>query len=510
MIIFVFFGTQNYPNNSNYPKYLMNRAIKTLAGETMIYGLSTILARFINFLLVPFYTRVLGNSRFGELSELMAYIAILQVILVLGLETGCFRFASKSDNPKKIFSNALFTTGIVAIITLLASILFSGSLSGMLEYSRPVFIYMGVILAIDTFTAIVFAKLRSEHKALRFAVIKTIKILTETASNFILFLTLPAFLISHPGSFLHNMLPGKPDYSYAIFAILISCIVVLILLIPEIAKIKLSFNRKLFLQMMSYSLPLMIAGLPGIMNDFIDRPLFRLLIPEPLGWKAQLGIYAAWGRLAVLMTLFVQMFRFAAEPFFFSREKERDSKELYAQVMEHFTAFAIFIFLGLTLFIDIVALILGKSFRGGSGILPVMLMANVLLGISFNVSMWYKLSGKTKYAIWITLAGVAVTLVVNISLMPLFSYKAAAWGHLLSYLTMVIISLRLGNKYYPIPYKWPRILSFIAFGLAIFGISQILPPMNLLIKHFIHLLLILSYIYFYIRLEKIDLWKLKL
>lgn len=490
----------------------MNKAIKKLAGETAIYGLSTILARFINFLLVPFYTRVMVKSGYGELSEVMAYIAILQVILVMGLETGCFRFANKSDNPGKIFSNALFTVGIVSLITIIAFTILSPTLSQMLGYHgyELTFVYAGGILAIDTFTSIVFAKLRFEHKALKFATIKTIKILTETSFNFILFLFAPAYLLKHPGLPLNWFISTTPDFSYVIFAIFISCIVLLIIMLPEILKIRLRFNKKLFLQMMTYSLPLMIAGLPGIMNDFIDRPLFRFFTPEGLDWKSELGVYAAWGRLAVLMTLFVQMFRFASEPFFFNREKESGSKELYAQVMEHFTAFAMLIFLGLTLYIDIVALILGKDFRGGAGVLPVMLMANVLLGISFNVSMWYKLSGKTSYAIWITLSGVAVTLMINISLMPLYSYHAAAWGHLISYVVMLIISLTLGNKYYPIPYKWKRICSFMILGLILFGISSILPQMGFVLKTAVHTLLIIIYILYYIKIEKINLWKLKL
>lgn len=490
----------------------MNRALKKLAGETAVYGLSTILARFINFLLVPFYTRVMVTSGYGEVSEIMAYIAILQVILVMGLETGCFRFANKVENPQKIFSNALFTVAIVSVVTLIVFIVFGNRFASILGYYDYglYFSFIGGILAIDTFTAIVFAKLRFEHRALKFAVIKTIKILSETSFNFILFLFAPSYLKSHPDSFLHYFIRSTPDFSYVILAIFLSCIVLLILLLPEIFRIKLRFSSKLFRQMMSYSLPLMIAGLPGIMNDFIDRPMFRFFTPEGMDWKSQLGVYAAWVRLAVLMTLFVQMFRFASEPFFFNREKESGSRELYAQVMEHFTAFAMFIFLGMMLYIDVISLILGKDFRGGYSILPIMLMANVLLGISFNVSMWYKLSGKTNVAIWITLSGVTVTLLINMIFMPVFSYRAAAWGHLVSYLVMLSISLYLGNKYYPIPYKWLRITSFIAVGLLIYIISSFLPDMRIITKLTVHTLLLLIYIYYYLKLEKIKLWKLKL
>lgn len=490
----------------------MNKALKKLAGETAVYGLSTILARFINFLLVPFYTRVMITSGYGEVSEIMAYIAILQVILVMGLETGCFRFASNVNEPNKVFSNALVTVAISSVSILVIFFLLRDTFASTLGYKGYglSFAYIGGILAIDTFTAIIFAKLRYEHKAFKFAIIKTIKILTETSFNFILFLYAPAYLISHPDSLLNNFIGTTPDFSYVIFAIFISCIVLLVLLLPDIIKVKFAFSPKLFKQMMTYSLPLMIAGLPGIMNDFIDRPMFRFFSPEGMDWKSQLGIYAAWVRLAVLMTLFVQMFRFASEPFFFNREKESNSKELYAQVMENFTAFAMFIFIGMMLFVDVISLILGANYRSGSSILPIMLIANVLLGMSFNVSMWYKLSGKTNVAIWITLTGMSVTLLINMIFMPIFSYHAAAWGHLVSYLVMLSLSLYLGNKYYPIPYKWNRILSFIALGIIIYGISTILPEMHSLLKYFIHSILLLTYILYYIKLEKIKLWKLKL
>ncbi len=502
---------QKYRYYPTYANYLMNKALKKLAGETAVYGLSTILARFINFLLVPFYTRVMVTSGYGEVSEIMAYIAILQVILVMGLETGCFRFANKVEKPERVFSNALTTVLIVSAITLVVFISLRNVFASMLGYDGYglCFSYIGGILAIDTFTAIVFAKLRFQHKALKFAIIKTIKILSETSFNFILFLYAPAYLKAHPESPLNLLIRSTPDFSYVIFAIFLSCVVLLILLIPEILKIKLKFSTKLFVQMMKYSLPLMIAGLPGIMNDFIDRPMFRFFSPEGMDWKSQLGIYSAWVRLAVLMTLFVQMFRFASEPFFFNREKESGSKELYSQVMEHFTAFAMFIFLGMMLYIDIISHILGANFRGGSSILPIMLLANVLLGISFNVSMWYKLSGMTKVAIWITFSGMVVTLMINMIFMPIFSYHAAAWGHLISYLVMVSISLYLGNKYYPIPYNWKRITSFIAVGLAIYLISCLLPQMRLIIKLPVHTLLLLLYIYYYTKLEKVKLWKLK-
>ena len=209
------------------------------------------------------------------------------------------------------------------------------------------------------------------------------------------------------------------------------------------------------------------------------------------------------------MMLFIQMFRYASEPFFFSRAGKEKSKEDYATIMEHFTAFSILVFLGITLFIDVVALILGKDFREGMDIVPVMLMAYVILGMNFNVSMWYKLSGKTRYAIYITAAGLPVTLAANMFFMPLFSYHAAAWGHLVSYLIMLALSVWMGNRHYPIPYNWKRISIFIVSGVILYALSLLVKDAGVIQKYLVHILLILIYIFIYLKTEKISIWKLK-
>lgn len=203
------------------------------------------------------------------------------------------------------------------------------------------------------------------------------------------------------------------------------------------------------------------------------------------------------------------MFRFAAEPFFFAREAQKDSKQLYAKVMEHFTAFGMLIFLGIMFYLDILQYLVGKDFRAGLTIVPIMLFSYLLLGIAFNVSMWYKLSGKTKYAIVITACGLPVTLAINILFMPIFSYNAAAWAHLLSYLTMLVVSIYLGNKHYPIPYRWSKVIGYIVYGLALYVLILIIPSSNLYFKYTIRTLLILIYILTYLKIEKISIWKLK-
>ena len=468
----------------------MANPLKQLAGQTVIYGLSTILARIINFLFVPIYTRLLTPESYGVVTEFMAYIAVLQVVLVLGLETGCFRFANKEGvEPHKVYSNAFVTVFCISATFLALMIAFSGPIASVLGYAgyESCIMYMGGILALDSVTAILFAKLRQENKALKFAIFKTIKIITETAANLVLFLWFPKYCANIASKLGTNVealtpsdvrmldfIPAVPDFSYVIFAIFISCIVCGLLFIPEYLKLSFRLDPKLLRQMLAYSLPLMVAALPGVVNDFLDRILFRYFDTNADAWRNSLGLYQAAVKLAVIMNLFIQMFRYAAEPFFFRRAREKDSRQLYASVQEYFTAFCGLVFLGVILYIDVIALILGPQFRSAVGVVPVMLLSYMILGMLFNVSMWYKLSGKTDMAIWITLSGLAVTAVVIILFMPKYSYWAAAYGHLASSVVMFAISSILGAKYYPIPYRWGRLAGILLLMGAIYGGSMLL------------------------------------
>ena len=453
----------------------MANPLKQLAGQTMIYGLSTILARIINFLFVPIYTRLLSPESYGVVTEFMAYIAVLQVMLVLGLETGCFRFANKEGiDTKKVYSSAFVTVFGVSAAFLALMIAFASPIASALGYAgyESCIMYMGGILALDAVTAILFAKLRQENKALKFAILKTVKIITETAANLVLFLWFPSHVDSAP--WLLNFIPATPDFSYVIFSIFISCVVCGLMFIPDFLKLSFSLDPKLMKQMLAYSIPLMIAALPGVVNDFLDRILFRYFDTNADAWRSSLGLYQAAVKLAVIMNLFIQMFRYAAEPFFFRQSREKGSVKLYAEVQEYFTAFCGLVFLGVILYIDIIALILGPEFREAVGIVPIMLLSYMILGMLFNVSMWYKLSGKTNIAIWITLSGLAVTALVIVLFMPKYSYWAAAYGHLASYIVMFVISAVLGAKYYPIPYRWGRLLMIFLLMGAAYGASLLI------------------------------------
>lgn len=450
--------------------------LRKLAGETAIYGLSTILARMINFFFVPIYTRVLTQGSYGSYTEIMSYIAVLQVVLVLGLETGCFKFANGIKNcggsqkdSFAPFSSAFLMVCGVSLLFFAVIAMFAAPLSDFIgcQSYRAVIYFVAGILVSDSITAVLFAKLRYEQKAVKFALFKTIKIVSETGFNLLLFFFFPGWAAARQGSWLLELIPAEPHFSYIILAVFLSCVVCFLLFIPELFRISLKFDRKLAGQMLLYSIPLMVAGLPGIINDGLDRLLFRFFSPEGGDWRATLGVYQAAVKLAVIMNLFIQMFRYAAEPFFFAREREKNSKELYAKVMEYFVAFCMFIFLGVLLYMDLLGLILGRDFRGALGTVPFMLFSYMLLGILFNVSMWYKLSGHTKFAVNITLSGLAVTAVINMTLMPYFSYWASVAAHLLSALVMLFYSLRLGNKYYPVPYRWRRIMEYIAAAIVI-------------------------------------------
>ena len=456
----------------------MKQILGKLAGQTVIYGTSTIVARFLNYMLLPLYTYTLSTADYGVLTEFMSYIAVFQVLLTMGLETGCFRFANKEGyEPRRVFSGALAAVSTVSAVFLLLMILLGRGLAERMGYGGywSIYIYIGVILFSDCITAVLFAKLRQEGRAWRFAAFKIVKILAEAGTNLLLFLWYPEYAAAHPDNLLSGLIPASPDFSYPIFSILVSCVLCFVLFIPEMLRLGFGADRRTLKEMLRYSLPLMVAGLPGVINDFLDRILFRFFNVDDSLWRADLGIYQAAVKVAVIMSLFVQMFRFAAEPFFFSNARQKDFKRVYAMVMEYFVMFCMLIFLGVTFYLDIIQLIVGSDFREGMDIVPVMLLAYMMMGMLFNVSMWYKLSDRPSYAIYITLAGLAVTALINILFLPVYSYRAAAWGHFFSYLTMLLLSVLLGRRHYPIPYRWGKISVVILLGLALFSLDYAIP-----------------------------------
>ncbi|GHT11006.1 polysaccharide biosynthesis protein [Bacteroidia bacterium] len=447
--------------------------LKKLAADAAIYGFSTIVARLINYLLVAYHTRVLGPEQYGVFTEFFGYITLLLVLLTYGMETGFFRFASRQDqSPNLVFSTslvALFATSTVFLALVLSNVNAVAAWMGYPNHANYVG-QLAAVIAMDAFVSIPFARLRLQRKAKKFAMFKLINVFFYVGLNILFFTGLPQYFVEHPNSALLQFFSPQADVGYVFIANLLASLLTLLMLLPTIFEIKIHISLPLLKKMLVYSLPLLVAGLPGIANDYIDRVLFKHLFANPDIVMQELGVYGANAKLAVLMVIFVQMFRYAAEPFFFSNANKKDSPTLLSNVMTYFVIAAMCVFLVVALYLDAFALLMGKSFRNGTDIVPIMLIANVFFGITFNLSMWYKISEKTKMAVYITLTGFIVTVAINVLFVPHFGYRAAAWAHFASNLAMVSISYFLGQKYYPVHYQLKKIGFYIIAGCALYGI----------------------------------------
>lgn len=456
--------------------------IKRLLGQTAIYGLSSILGRLLNFLLVPLYTRILAPDQYGEVTELYSYIGFLLVLLTYGMETAFFRFAGKDKkNSSQIFSSALIPLFFSSLSFIFLMSVFSENIAqsmGYVDKSRY-YIWFAIILGLDAFTALPFARLRFQNKAIKFATIRFINIGVGIGLNLFFFVLCPYLLKNNPDSFLLSFYSPKLGVEYIFISNAVASILNLILLLPDLFKIPIDFNSQQFKKMFRYALPLVIAGFAGMINEMLDRVLLKHLLTIPKGVEnsrdyvmSQLGIYGANYKLAVFMSLFIQTFRYAAEPFFFSQEKNKNSKKIYADVMKYFIAFGLLIFLGITLYMDIAKNFIGIKYHEALSIVPILLLANLCLGIVFNLSIWYKLTDKTKYGALIAIIGAIITIILNIILIPVISYKGSAWATLICYASMMIISYFIGKKYFPIKYDLKNIFIYITFALIIFFANQ--------------------------------------
>lgn len=488
------------------------KAITKLAGQTAVYGMGTIVPRLLNYLLLtPFYTRIFAEGQYGVVTELYAYVAFLLVLLTYGMETSFFRFAEAGKNKDQVFSTAISSLFITSSLFVLFASLFSQDLASLIRYeAHPEYIiYFAIIVGTDAFTAIPFARLRQQNRAFRFAWIKIINVSVNIFFNFFFLLFCPWFLKDNPESSLALIYNADIGVGYAFISNLIASLVTLILLLPDIFRISFSFDSVLLKKMLSYSFPLLLVGLFGMINEVSDKVLFKFLLTVPADVVdkqdyilSQLGIYGANYRLAVLMTLFIQMFRYAAEPFFFSHAREENAKALYASVMKYFIIFSLLIFLGVTLFLDYFKYFIGPDFRSGLHIVPIILMANLLLGIFYNLSVWYKLTDKTRFGAIIALAGAIITVSLNIGLVPLFGYTGAAWAHLACYSSMVIFSFFLGRKYYLIKYDMRNISFYFIIALGIYFLSEYITISGEAGKFSLHTLFIIAFLLFAFLLEK--------
>ncbi|MDP2423494.1 MAG: polysaccharide biosynthesis C-terminal domain-containing protein, partial [Bacteroidales bacterium] len=470
-----------------------------------IYGLPTILGRAFNYLLVPLYTRVFNPGEYGVVTELYAYVAFLYVLLLYGMETTFFRFSKTEEDGKTVFSTALISVAISSGIFLLLIIGASLPIASSMGYAdnHEYIIWFALILAFDALCAIPFAHLRQKGKAAKFAFIKSINIFSNIGLNLFFILLCPWLLKNYGDSaFLSTVYDPQIGVGYVFISNLIVSALTLIILIPEIKGIRLRFEHGLWKQMFFYTWPLLILGFAGIVNETFDRIILKHLLPPESNPMAQLGIYGACYKVSILMTLFIQTYKYAAEPFFFEQMKNQEAKQLYANVMNYFVAICAFLFLVIMLFIDVTILLVGPEYRSGAPVIPILLMANLFLGIFYNLSVWFKITGKTLYGALIAVFGMLVTLVLNFALIPKMGYMGAAWATFICYGSMMVLSYLVGRKYYPIPYNMPRVSGYILLAVLLFFIGNLIPTGYPLIKALVNALLLGFYLVMVCWVEK--------
>ncbi len=489
--------------------------LKKLAGQTAVYGFSSIIGRFLNYLLVPLYTYTFKPDQYGIVTEFYAYVVVLQIILTYGMETGFFRFSVKHKNSETVFSTVLTSLFSTSSLFIIIIFIFSKNISSLLGYSQHddyVKIF-ALILGLDAITAIFFAKLRRDNKAVRFATFKIINISLNIFLNLFFILLCPK--LYHDGNTFISLI-YNPNYGvgYIFVSNLIASIVTFLLFIPEIFHIKLKFDKKLYKTILIYSLPLLITGLTGAVNEMADRIFIKYLTVAPVGVlnphdyvMTQLGIYGANAKLAVLMMMFVQAFRYAAEPFFFSSAKDLSPKSLktFADVMKYYLFLAFLLFLIVLVNLDIVKYFINKTYFEGLKVVFPLFLSRILVGVFFILSFWYKLKDITRYGIVIFSTGAFITIILDVLLIPKFGYIAAAWTNFTTYFVMVLFSYFWSRKYMKVHYQYLRILFYIFTALFIYFISKFLNFSNQYISLFIKNILILIYIFVFIKIEKIKL-----
>lgn len=446
--------------------------LKRLATQTAIYGLSSVFGRFLNYLLVPLLTYSFAPADYGVIAEFYAYMGFFAVLLVFGLETGYFRFrAQEPVLATSVYATVVQTLLIANGIFLVAALVWRQPLADVLQHSAyPQFIaWTAAILALDALGAAAFARLRAENRAWRFAAIKLIEMGVNIGLNlFFILLCRPAFM-ADPGSALGQLWRPDIGIGYVFVANLIASAVKLVLLSPQLIDATRGFDRRLLGRLLRYSLPLVVVGLAGIINEMLDRAALKYLLPDDEATNmAQLGIYSACYKLSILMTLFIQAFRYAGEPFFFAYAKAHNARQTYAVVLTGFVIFCVGIFLLVSLYLDVFQYFVGTAYREGLSVVPVLLMANVLLGVYVNLSIWYKLTDRTLLGAGVALLGAGVTIGLLWWLIPIYGYQGAAWAHLGCYAVMVVVSYLLGRRFYPIPYELVRVLGYPLLGLGLF------------------------------------------
>ena len=476
----------------------MAKTLKSLAGQVAIYGISSVVARLLNYLLVPYYTRIMTPAEYGVITDIYALIPFALVVLTLGMESGYFRFAAKAEGAadrKGVYATTWGATLLAAAIFFAVVLLFEGQISTLLGYAGTPYVWItGAIIFLDVAGAIPFARLREEGRAMRYVAIRLLSVIINIGLCL-------WFYNAQPECF--ALFENPTDPAYAFVANLIASGVTFILLLLSCGGTLPRIEPKRLKTIFLYSLPLLVSGIAGTANEFIDRQMIKFLVPAEESLAA-LGIYGAVVKIGVVMLLFTQMYRMAAEPFFLAEFKRDEFKNSNAEVMKYFVIVSLVIFLIITLFSDIFALIVGPDFREGMYILPVILVSNALGGVVLNLSFWYKQTGATKYAIWITGTGLVFTVIFNILLVPTLGYMGAAVARLLCESAMVVVSYRLGQRHYPTPYNLKRIFSYVAVAALLWGVSLLTADLVAWAKYLCNSAMVVAFVVFAIRREKIN------
>ncbi|MCH4155008.1 MAG: oligosaccharide flippase family protein [Muribaculaceae bacterium] len=452
--------------------------LKSLAKDTAIYGMSSIIGRFLNYLLVPLYTAKLSaaSGGYGIITNMYSYTALLLVILTYGMETTFFRYANKQDeDPKTVYSTTLISVGFTSILFVGLVLAFISPISNCMGYAaHPEYIgIMAGCVALDAFQAIPFAYLRYKKRPIKFAALKLLFIFMNITLNIIYFVVLPALYKTHPDIIGHIYNPNT-GVGYAFSLNLVCTASITFFFIPELKGFHYRFDKALMRRMLSYSWPILILGIAGILNQTADKILFPFIYTAADAHK-QLGIYGAASKIAMIMAMITQAFRYAYEPFVFGKSRDKDSKDTYAKAMKYFVIFTLLAFLVVMAYMDILKFIIARDYWDGLQVVPIVMAAEIMMGIYFNLSFWYKLIDKTIWGAYFSGVGCFVLIAINFIFVPHFGYIACAWGGFAGYGTAMLLSYFIGQKKFPINYPLKGILGYIALAGILFALGSLVP-----------------------------------
>ncbi len=485
--------------------------IKSLAKDTAVYGLSSIIGRFLNWCLVPLYTWMFPPGEYGEVIYIYTLVALALIVLTYGMETGFFRFANheRYKDPMEVYSTSLISLSITSTAFIVLVCVFINPITSALHAGlhQSYIIMMAIAVALDAFTALPFSFLRYSKKPMRFAALRLINIGANIALNLFFILICPWLWKQAPGwiAWFYD-----PDFGigYIFLANLFTSALNLLLLLPELHGFKWRFNPKLWREMLVYSAPLLVLGLAGIMNQNIYSILLPYIYPDKANAMTQVGIYGANYKIAIVMVMFIQAFRFAYEPFIFAKAKDKGEDKLqgYRDAMKWFVISAMVIFLGVMFYLDILRHFIATNYFSGLKVVPIVMIAELFFGISFNLSLWYKLTDRTAWGMWLSLFGLAVTIGLNLLLVPKYGYMGCAWAAFGCYGSMMALSYLLGRIYYPINYNLPKLAFYFLTAIALWVFSELIaidskPWLNMLIRT----PLLAAYILMVIKMEHIHL-----